>query len=255
MGQVPPARPLALLGSGRMARHMHEYLRLLGVPVLQWSRRDDPRYNSSDRQDAEQRLVDIVHRSERLWLLVSDAAIEPLSHRIRALDPDHRCQLMHASGSLSLAHVAAVHPLMSFADTLYPLSRYESIPFVTEPTAVLDHCLPELPNRAYVVDSDQRALYHSLCVISGNFAQILWHRCREDLQHTLGLPGDVLMPYLKQVCDNFIDAPDSALTGPLVRGDEQTIAQHLGALVGHPLEPVYRSILGCYQPEHAEGCS
>jgi len=252
MGQVPTVRPLALLGSGRVATHMQHYLKLLGIPAVMWARCDDPRFNSSHHCDPEQRLADVIRQSDRLWLLVSDSAVAPLAEKIQTLDPDHRCLLMHASGSLNINGIITIHPLMTFANTLYPLTRYQSIPLVTEPSVSMSRCLPELPNRSYAIHAEQRALYHSLCVISGNFAQILWHQCRDEMQQSLNLPSDVLMPYLQQVCENFVRTPDSALTGPLVRGDVSTIEQHLDALRGHPLEPVYRSILACYQPGHAE---
>jgi predicted short-subunit dehydrogenase-like oxidoreductase (DUF2520 family) len=59
----------------------------------------------------------------------------------------------------------------------------------------------------------------------------------------MGLPASSLQPYLQQVVSNFIQDPESALTGPLSRGDHQTVNRNLTALATDPLEPVYQSFV------------
>ena len=68
----------------------------------------------------------------------------------------------------------------------------------------------------------------------------------------LGLPADMLSPYLGQVVRNFVDTPDTALTGPLVRGDWQTIERNLQSLEGDSLQPLYRAFLEHWNAEGAE---
>jgi predicted short-subunit dehydrogenase-like oxidoreductase (DUF2520 family) len=43
-------------------------------------------------------------------------------------------------------------------------------------------------------------------------------------------PGRMLGPLLQAALDNALDLGDAALTGPVARGDADTVASHVGAL-------------------------
>ena len=86
-----------------------------------------------------------------------------------------------------------------------------------------------------------------MCVLAGNFSQVLWKGVADRFEQHLGLPAETLRPYLKQVAENFIQAPESALTGPLARGDQKTIERNLDSLNGDPLQDLYRAFILFYQ--------
>jgi predicted short-subunit dehydrogenase-like oxidoreductase (DUF2520 family) len=69
----------------------------------------------------------------------------------------------------------------------------------------------------------------------------------ERFSGELQLPAESLDAYLRQVTENYVRHPESALTGPLVRGDEQTIARNLRALEGDPLQGLYRDFVAYYE--------
>jgi hypothetical protein len=230
--QVPtPGVPLfGIVGSGRVARHFHHYLTLLGFPVCTWSRR-------APEPPPPQALASCA----TVLLLIQDAAIEPFIEDWPAL---RSRRLVHFSGSLVTPLAAGAHPLMTFGPDLYALDVYQSIPFVLEAGgAAFEDLLPGLPNPAFAIPAGERPFYHALCVMAGNFSTILWLKLFEEFQTRLNLPPSAAHPYLAQVAGNLMRDSSRALTGPLARGDAQAIAANLGALEGDPFHAVYSAFV------------
>ncbi len=96
---------------------------------------------------------------------------------------------------------------------------------------------------------EKKALYHALCVMAGNFPQILWHSLSGRFSDRLGIPPDILEPYLRQSLDNFLADPGRALTGPLARGDRNTVRRNLSALSGDALQDLYRAFVELHSRE------
>lgn len=233
----------AVLGDGRLARHMRRYLELLGLPCSGWSRRADSPFNSHSSNDETERLRRTVAPASHVLLLVSDGAIARLVDRYPALQGR---TLVHCSGALSVAGVAGAHPLMTFAHQRYTLEQYRRIPFLVESPHRFQDLLPGLPNPHQAIEAKRKALYHALCVMAGNFPQILWQAVSERFQQGLAIDAELLEPYLRQVLENFLGSPDNALTGPLARGDQATIQRNLDALEGDPLQALYH----CFSEFH-----
>ena len=234
----------AILGDGRLARHMRRYLELLGLPASGWSRNPRSDFNTHRHPDAAERLRRTVAPATQVLLLVSDDAIATVLRQYPWL---HGHRLVHCAGALSLPGVAGAHPLMTFADGLYSLEQYRRIPFLVESGHDLDEVLPGLPNPRHTVSVEQKALYHALCVSAGNFPQLLWQQVGRRFEDRLGVPATVLRPYLEQVLANFLADPERALTGPLARGDAGTIGRNLSALHDDPLGDVYRAFLSLHE--------
>lgn len=237
----------AILGDGRLARHLHHYLGLLGQTCSGWARNPASDFNSHGIADAERRLRRTIEPASRVLLLVSDDAIAPLVRRYSFL---HSRRLIHCAGALSLPGIAGAHPLMTFSNDLYTLEQYQEIPFLVESGHDFAELFPALPNPNHTVPVERKAYYHALCVMAGNFPQILWQALSARFEGELGIPASVLEPYLLQVVHNFLADPGGALTGPLARGDTQTIARNLGALDGDSLEDLYRAFVTLYSSEH-----
>lgn len=236
MGQVPQ---YTIIGAGRVARHMCHYFKVLGIAYQQWS-----------RQSPVSVLEKFVKQTPRILILISDSAIEKFIL-------EHPClankTLIHFSGSLQTTHAYACHPLMTFTDSLYDLAPYQQIPFILErggPT--FNELLPELNNPHYLIDADKKALYHALCVVSGNFSTLLWQRCFSLFEQQLDLPTAILQPYLQQITENLITQPHRALTGPLARGDLITMQKNIQALQSTELQGLYRSFIETFSPKHQQ---
>ena len=238
----------AIVGGGRLARHFSEYFRLLEIPHTRWIRDSRSSFNTFTSPDAETRLRETVEQADRVLILVSDTAIAPLLKQYPFL---HDKQLIHCSGALSLPGVAGVHPLMTFADQLYGIDVYRSVPFVVEEGYRFGDLLPGLPNPHFAISAQDKARYHALCVMAGNFTQVLWKGVSDRFEQQFGWPAEISHAYLNQVTSNFMQNPSSALTGPLVRNDQQTIERNIKSLDGDPLQDLYRAFIRFYQ--HGQG--
>lgn len=237
----------ALLGGGRLARHMRHYFSLLDLPCSVWTRDGATATNSHAISDPVKRLRATVEPASHVLLLVSDGAIGEVLRRYPFL---HEKTLVHCSGALSIPGVAGAHPLMTFSHELYTLDQYRRIPFMVDKGHAFAALLPGLPNPHFAISLEDKPLYHALCVVAGNFSQLLWQAAAERFGG-LGLPAETLFPYLQQSLDNFIRHPESALTGPLSRGDQRTIERNLQSLGGDSLQPVYQAFVRLYQSRQA----
>lgn len=236
----------AILGDGRLARHMHHYLGLLGRTRSGWARNHRSPFNTHTVPDAVERLRRTIAPASHVLLLVADDAIAPLARKYPFL---HNRTLVHCAGALSLPGIAGAHPLMTFSNSLYTLRQYQAIPFLVESGHDFGALFPGLSNPNHTVPVEQKALYHALCAMAGNFPQILWKAVSDRFDSELGLPAEVLAPYLRQVLDNFLADPAGALTGPLARGDTRTVARNLGALEGDALQTLYLAFADTYAAE------
>lgn len=229
----------ALLGSGRVARHLQFYLKSLNLPVVLWSRNGDPRFNSFADLDPAARLQRALEESSHLLLAVSDRALPEFAE----LGGETRTRI-HFSGAARLKGVFAAHPLMTFGDQLEDLDWYPLIPFVIDEGHTFNEVLPFLPNPHYALAPDQRPLYHALCSLAGNSTFLLWKQIGDEFENTLGLPRALLTPYLHQVVCNSSQYSEKNFTGPVARGDWATVKAHLQSLAARPgLKRAYESYL------------
>jgi len=103
-----------------------------------------------------------------------------------------------------------------------------------------------------VIDVEDRARYHAMCVMAGNFSQLMWKGISDRFEQQFDLPATAMRPYLNQVTENFIRSPESALTGPLTRNDRQTIDRNFNSLNGDPLQDLYTAFVNFYQHENEQ---
>ena len=232
MRQVPLPRESAylLVGNGKLSRHLQFYLSKRGLPfrVERFPRLLRP----SDREGWAE--------CNRVLLLVSDDALESVYGKLRPDFPEETV-FIHCSGSRTIEGVFGAHPLMTFGESLYDAAFYAQIPFVFSSQEVksFSELFPSLPNPAFSVRKDQRALYHAACVGAGNFPMLIWRDVFKLLEQDLSLPKEAMRPFLEQCLRNSLSAPGKNLTGPFVRGDVDTIARHQRALAGKPFLSLY----------------
>jgi predicted short-subunit dehydrogenase-like oxidoreductase (DUF2520 family) len=225
-----------LIGSGRTASHFKHYFQLLKVPLLTWSRRDNTR----------DELKELIPQAKRIWVLISDSSLKSfISTELFAAT----CPIFHSSGALEIPGAISLHPLMTFNPALEPLDFYTSIPFVLTGTHKLQNFFPELKNPSFSVRPEDKAKYHALCVLSGNFTTLLWQQAFKGFSE-MGLPRQVAEPYLQKIAANLLQNPNAALTGPLARKDSNTVESNLSALEGDPLQDIYQSFVRNYFPEY-----
>jgi predicted short-subunit dehydrogenase-like oxidoreductase (DUF2520 family) len=168
-----------------------------------------------------------------------DAEIEAVARALaRGLEPG--TLVVHLSGARGLDALAAItdarpdvlvgalHPLQTFAAP-DPDRLAGAWAAVSGPSAVAELAI-ELGLRPFVVDDEQRAPYHAAAAVASNHLVALLGQV-ERLAATAGVPFDAFLPLMRASLENASEhGPAAALTGPVVRGDLQTVAAHLDAL-------------------------
>jgi predicted short-subunit dehydrogenase-like oxidoreductase (DUF2520 family) len=79
-----------------------------------------------------------------------------------------------------------------------------------------------------IADAD-RAAYHAAASIASNFLVTL-EDAAEQLAATAGVPRELLVPLVRATVENWATAGPEALTGPIPRGDEETVARQREAI-------------------------
>ncbi|MDD4617136.1 MAG: DUF2520 domain-containing protein [Alphaproteobacteria bacterium] len=205
-----------LIGSGRVATHVKHYLSLKGIPLLEWNRKN---HSIED-------LREKTAQADTVLLAIKDGAIREFRD---AHFKDFKGTVVHFSGSLSVEGIESFHPLMTFGPSLYDLDFYERIYFAAASKKRFKEIFPALSNPVFELMDKNKALYHALCVMSGNFPQILWQACLQKFEE-LNVPQEAVGLYLEKNLENFLAAPGKSLTGPLARGDTATIEKNIDAL-------------------------
>jgi len=230
MGQVP--KIYGIVGSGRVARHFSHYFQLKKIPFKTWSR----------KQNSSGEFASFVASCRVVLLLISDNVIEPFIRSQAEFLKDRK--LVHFSGSLTTDLAQGFHPLMTFNDQgFYDLKTYEQISFISEKEGphTFQQVFPELRNRSFMIPQAKKAYYHALCVMANNFTTVLWQKLLLDFESKLLVPRTAAFPLLEQTALNLKQNAETALTGPLARGDWKTVEKNLESLKGDSFYEIYES--------------
>jgi predicted short-subunit dehydrogenase-like oxidoreductase (DUF2520 family) len=157
-------------------------------------------------------------------------------------------QVVHTSGKHGLgvlapaaavgAEVLAMHPAMTFTGTDVDLDRLPGCVLgvtATPSTRGLAESLAgDLGATVVWVAEDKRTLYHAGLAHGANHLVTLVSQAM-DLLRASGAsdPASTLRPLLTAALDNVLAYGDAALTGPIVRGDVETVRAHLADLAVH----------------------
>lgn len=149
-------------------------------------------------------------------------------------------------GALTLA----VHPAMTFTGTSTDLARLAGCPMaITAAPALLplaEAVVLDLGGEAVPVTAADRSLYHAALAHGANhLATVVSQSARMLAEAGVAEPGRYLRPLLEAALANTLASGESALTGPVVRGDADTVAAHVAAL-GELVAPAQMDLLQTY---------
>ena len=165
-------------------------------------------------------------------LCVPDREIESAA---AAIAPGPIVGHVSASASLSLLEPHerfALHPLLSVAGGAAKFAGATCAVNGNTPRAlgVAEELARRLGMRACVVPADKRALYHAAASIASNYL-ITVESVAERLAKEVGLDRAALVPLVRATVDQWTSlGARAALTGPIARGDEETVARQRAAV-------------------------
>ena len=129
----------------------------------------------------------------------------------------------------------ALHPVMTFTGRPDDLDRLDGISLgVTAPEPVLpaaEALVIEMGGEPVIIDEANRALYHAGLASAANHLVALVAQSADVLRAAgVAEPSRMLAPLLSAALDNALRLGDAGLTGPVARGDVDTVAGHIAAL-------------------------
>jgi hypothetical protein len=229
MRQVPH---YLIIGNGRVSRHFQHYFTLLNLSFSNWH-----------RAEPIEKLHNFLDTATHILILISDKSIDAF---ITQHLSNSNAIRIHFSGSVISEYAYGAHPLTTFNHDVYSLEKYSAIPFIIDHDAP-ENLLPGLPNSQARLNKSLKEKYHALCVLSGNFSCLLWQKLFSSLENEFNLPHDIAHIYLQQQTENLLHDFKSALTGPLIRKDYQTIKNNINALEADPFQEIYKNFVSCYE--------
>jgi predicted short-subunit dehydrogenase-like oxidoreductase (DUF2520 family) len=207
----------AVVGAGRLGTALTRALRDAGLAV------DGPLGRGAAAQGADLVL-----------LCVPDAEIAAAS---AAVPPRDGLLVGHCSGATGLdvlrPHEAfSLHPLMTVPREGAVLAGAGCAVAGATPRALAaaEALAGALGMVAAQIDDPERAAYHAAASIASNFLVTL-EAAAERLAAGAGAPRELLVPLVRATVDNWAaHGPERALTGPIARGDERTVARQREAV-------------------------
>jgi predicted short-subunit dehydrogenase-like oxidoreductase (DUF2520 family) len=256
--QPSAARPgrlaVGLIGAGRAGSVVVAALARAGHRVIGVSAR-----SAASRRRAEVLLPgvpllavpDVAGRCDLLVLGYPDDALPALVRELagRSLPPAGTL-VVHHSGRFGVgvlepltragALPLAIHPAMTLSGAPTDLVLLAEAAFgVTAPEPlrlVAEALVIEMGGEPVAVPEESRPLYHAALAGSANHLVTLVAAAVDLLDRGgVAAAARVLGPLLHAAVDGALDRGDSALTGPVVRGDARTVLAHLRTL--HDVAP------------------
>jgi predicted short-subunit dehydrogenase-like oxidoreductase (DUF2520 family) len=179
-------------------------------------------------------------------IAVPDQAIQAVAQRLAGLKPASRLRFVHLSGALGLDVLdelapnprGSFHPLQSFPESREP-AAFRGITIAVDATTPallrrLGALARRLGARPRHVTDRERVLYHAAAVFASNFLDVTV----AEAVRMLGRIGwsekdatSALLPLVEGAVANIRKrGAVKALTGPIRRGDADTVERHLRAV-------------------------
>lgn len=259
----PPRLRVGIVGAGRVGAVLGAALRRAGHEIVAVSAVSD-----LSRLRAEALLPGVPIRpipevttdADLVLLAVPDDVLPALVAGMVDTGAIHAGQFVaHPSGRYGIgvleatrrvgAMPLAIHPVMTFTGTSVDLARLADCPFgvtSSEPVRpVAEALVVEMGGEPIWVPEEARALYHAAIVFGANYLMTVVLQSL-DLLRAAGItePQRLMAPLLSASLDNALRHGDTALTGPVARGDAQTVAEHLERMSDLPpvVTDAYRAL-------------
>ena len=205
-------------------------------------------------------LDQVTPVSQIIWLCHTDDAL-PETARLLARRPGWENKIvLHSSGALTSdvlaplqqagAHAASLHPMMTFVPGTAP--RLADVPFAVEgdrrAVTAAKLIARSLKAEIFEIKKEAKVLYHAL----GSFSSpmiVATLVTAERVGKAAGLTQKqlkaIMRPILLQTLQNYLErGPAAAFSGPIKRGDLNTIRRHLENLKEVPgAAEVYRALV------------
>jgi len=243
---------IGFIGAGKVGKTLGQYFMQKQLDVGgYYSRSVNSAMDGAKRTNSSVYLTmeELIDQVDMIFITTADDAIaQVVSQMVKTKQIRKEHTIIHTSGVHStvvfekLEHVGcglySIHPLQSFADCDQALKSIDHTHFTIEGNSVhlreLTEMFQKLNNSTYIIEKNQKELYHAgACVIS-NFLVTLMSVGFEFIE-TSGFPKESIYaafaPLIYSTLENIKEnGPNQSLTGPISRGDIETLEKHLHAI-------------------------
>jgi len=248
---------VSIIGAGVVGRAVGRVLRERGYEILAVASRSSASVQEAvgfiGGGRAARSLSAAAKSADIVLMTTSDGAVRKACEQIASQKGFKRgSTVLHFSGALASSELAAAHERKAFVGSLHPMQSFPSAEEAVkrfrgtvftfegdrEAEAVASKLVEDLDGRMISMTASAKALYHAACCVLSNYTVSvvdfglalleLSGFSRKDAQKAV-------MPLLKGTIKNLEDlGSPAALTGPVARGDGETIERHLEALAPLP---------------------
>lgn len=259
-------KSITLIGAGNLAQALGPALKAAGyrIEVVAGRNRVESQRRArllARRLAAKWCSVEQVKpTSDVVWLLHTDDALATTAQTLARAGDWRGKVALHSSGALSSdvlqplkkagAQTASLHPMMTFvAGTSLEMSK---VPFAVEgdreAVAAAKQIVRRLHAEIFPIRKSAKVLYHALGSFSSPMiVATLVTAERVGRAAGLSLPQTrkVMAAILQQTLKNYMErGPAAAFSGPIKRGDLETVRRHLRALKRVPeAGEIYRALV------------
>jgi predicted short-subunit dehydrogenase-like oxidoreductase (DUF2520 family) len=208
---------IAIVGAGRLGTALAAAVRAGGYDVL------GPLGRDADPRDATAVL-----------LCVPDGEIAAAAAAVTPGPLVGHCSGATGLGPLAPHEAFSLHPLMTVpagaAPTVFAGAGCAVDGSTPRALAAAHQLATALGMRATRVADEDRAAYHAAASIASNFLTTI-EGAAERLAATAGVDRELLAPLVRAAVENWAArGAEHALTGPIARGDEETVARQREAV-------------------------
>jgi predicted short-subunit dehydrogenase-like oxidoreductase (DUF2520 family) len=248
-------RRIGVIGAGRVGAVLAAALSNAGHLVVAASGRSAASHTRIETLLPTAAIADpctVAKQADLVLLAVPDDVLADVVTALVAADALRANQVVvHTSGRHGAsvlvpaaavgATTIALHPAMTFTGTEVDVARLATCVFgVTaaddRAAAVARELVRDLGASMTMIEEEERARYHAALTHGANHLVTLVTQAMGLLRQAGSSdPAGTLRPLLQAALDNALAYESAALTGPVVRGDLETVSAHLDALVDSPI--------------------
>lgn len=253
---------IGIIGAGKVGTTLGKYLSIHGKNVTGfYSRTHESADEAATFAETEtySSLCKLVEESDVIFITTPDGVIPQVWGKLLHQDISNRI-ICHFSGSLS-SHVfsgreeagasgISMHPMYAFSDKFHSYEQFHTA-YLTlegdpEAVAVMKPMWEAIGHHVLTLKAEDKIKYHAAAAMASNEMLGLMQASLDILSECGFSEKDSMALLTPLVQGNIASMLEkgcvNALTGPVERGDTQTVRKHLQALEGSKAGKIYQSL-------------
>ena len=238
---------IGFIGSGKVGFSLGKYFSMKGITLSGYYSEfyeDAKEASEFTNSKAYEKINDLIEDSSMIFITTPDDSIHEVWQKLSNFNLTNKI-ICHTSGSLtssifstinnSHAFAYSLHPIFAFSDKYNSYKNLQNAYFSIEGpeshVQQLKNFIHSLGNKSFVINKDNKALYHLASVTVSNLVLSLLNTGCSYLSKC-GLSENDALEALSPLIQNNIDNIKTsgfvnALTGPVERNDLGTVKHHI----------------------------